>query len=547
MSTTKETVSATTTTEATTKTSGSSVAKRKTQSKEDMLIDQVRNELESYFAPQNIQNDFNLRQKMTSDGYINIDILLDLKLISDLATNRDVLVSAIAKSKLLKMNTARTMVKYMPLLERKTLILRDIATSTKKEQIIGIFTESTQCCVPLEVHSDIGNNWFCSFQTEDECLATAKYLQQFGTFNDKKLHVRVKAIHDVKKADASPSMTVPSASSSNKKSKVESGAAPLYSPSGGYYATPNYGFYGGGAPAMDPYAAQFGGGGGGGGVASTAKDIVKTEKVVEDRTAISDYPGDFDKYSQETFLKIYSEMDKKDLLIPQSMRGRDVRIVSEGILVPKLIASDSDNEDDDADRQRKRNRKRNTKRRRGRGRGRGGGRGRGRGRERKGMYYEDDMYGGGGGGDANGYYGQYEDEYFYDDGGYYGGGRYYDDNDGYYEQQQDDGYYAAEQSNGRRNRSKPRGGRGRGRASARGKAVRGQGRREETTRKYNSRRRGGGGQAAKNAKPSKVWAPKDAKPKAKSSKAKKPKVEVAKVRTYSTKKGVYARKAVAAN
>merc|ERR1712154_739412 len=144
---------------------------------------------------------------------------------------------------------------------------------------------------------------------------------------------------------------------------------------------------------MDPYAAQFASGGGG--VASTAKDIVKTEKVVEDRTAISDYPGDFDKYSQETFLKIYSEMDKKDLLIPQSMRGRDIRIISEDILVPKLIASDSE-QDDDMDKQRKRNRKRNTKRRSGRG------------RERKGMYYEDDMYGG----DANGYSYYNEDEYF---------------------------------------------------------------------------------------------------------------------------------------
>merc|ERR1712244_97432 len=61
-----------------------------------LLIDQVRTELESYFAPQNIQNDFNLRQKMTSDGYIDIDWLLELKLISDLASNRDILISAIS-------------------------------------------------------------------------------------------------------------------------------------------------------------------------------------------------------------------------------------------------------------------------------------------------------------------------------------------------------------------------------------------------------------------------------------------------------------------
>eukprot|EP01083_Nonionella_stella_P164098 542130_1 len=98
---------------------------------EELIIDQVRSELETYFVPQNIQNDFNLRQKMTTDGYIDIDLLLDLKLISDLVSNRDILIEAISRSKLLVMNTGCTMVKYMPLLERNVLILRDIPTSIK--------------------------------------------------------------------------------------------------------------------------------------------------------------------------------------------------------------------------------------------------------------------------------------------------------------------------------------------------------------------------------------------------------------------------------
>jgi len=522
-STTKEEEVSGSTTEATEETKTS---KTEQLSKEDMLIEQVRNELESYFAPSNLQNDYVLRRKMTSDGYINIDYLLQLKLISELATDREVLVSALAQSKLLKMNTARTMVKYMPLLERKTLILRDIATSTKKEQIVKIFTDSAECCTPLEVHSDIGNNWFCSFETEEECLATAKYLQQFGTFMDKKLHVRVKAIHDVKKADALPSMSVPSGSS--KKSKVEvSGAqqAPLYSPSGGYYG---YSGYYGSNPALDPYASS--------GVAQPPPP--KTEKVVEDRTAISDYPGDFDKYSQEKFLSIYKQMERKDLVIPQSMRGRDVRIISEDILIPKMIASDDEDEAQERKRNRN-NRKRNTKRRRGRGRGRGrGGRGgRGRNREMAGMYYEDDMQYGNGG--------YYYDDYNYE---YYGGqqGRYYDDQ--YYDEQ----YYEEEDT--KRQSSRGASGKGRGRK----KSARGTGRREDTTRKYNSRRQGGdvAKGKAKKAKPAKVWAPKGSAAAAEKSakkkypnynKYKKANDDAPKVQKYSTKKGIYARKAVVAN
>jgi len=497
--TTKEIVSGST--EAT-KTSGASVSK--TKSKQALLTDQVRTQLESYFAPQNIQNDFNLRQKMTSDGYIDIDLLLDLKLISDLATNRDVLIAAIAKSKLLKMNTGCTMVKYMPLLERKVLILRDIATSTKKEEIMTIF-DNEQCYKPSEVHSDIGNNWFCSFLSEDECLKTAKYLQQFGTFNNEKLHVRVKAIHDVKKADATPSMT--SVSASNKKSKIDT-SAPLYS--SGFYA--NYGGYYGGAAAMDPYFGAYGG--------SKSPDLTKetivaqkqNEKVVDDRTAISDYPGIFDKYSQETFLKIYSEMKSDALLIPQSMRGRDIRIVCEDMLVPILIASD--NEQKDENKKKKKKSKRRKKR-----------------KEISGTYYEDDMY------DEYGY--EYDEYYNYEQDGYYGYNNrrqrrgYYEDN--YYNY--DDNEYYAQQSppkqsgNGGRNRAK----RGRGR-----------GQKQDGARKYNSRRNG----QAKNAKnvsskSGKVWTQKGVKSDKMTTEkvpSKKPKVL-----KYSTKKGVYARKAVAAN
>eukprot|EP01084_Bolivina_argentea_P189572 325989_1 len=75
-------------------------------SKTELIIDQVRQELESYFAPQNIQNDYNLRQKMTTDGYIDVDLLLGLKLMQDLVQDRDILIEAISKSKLLVMNSA---------------------------------------------------------------------------------------------------------------------------------------------------------------------------------------------------------------------------------------------------------------------------------------------------------------------------------------------------------------------------------------------------------------------------------------------------------
>merc|ERR1719410_1219364 len=363
----------------------------------------------------------------------------------------------------------------MPLMERNVLILRDIPTSTKKAEILSIF-DNTECSVPSEVHSDIGNNWFCSFQTEEECLSTAKYLQQFGTFNSTKLHVRVKAIHDVKKADASPSMTS-GAVASTKAAKVDSAAQPpLYSP-GGYYA--NYGAYYGGAAAMDPYFAPYAAE-----KVVDAKEAIATEKVVEDRTAISDYPGVFDKYSQETFLKIFSEMKTDALLIPQSMRGRDFRIISEDVLVPILIASDAEEKEETKNKKRRKKNKRRKRR-----------------KEVSGTYYEDDMYDEYG----NGYYAEngYDDGYYFEDKRNYYASQQRGGRGGFYEA--DGGYY--EQENVRRRNRRKGGGRSQ---------------KQEVARKYNSRRNG---QSAK-TKSVKKWTQKGVKKEVKKSeKVSKPKVQ----------------------
>ena len=70
---------------------------------------------------------------MTADGYIDINLQLNLKL----------LIEAISCSKLL-VNTGCTIVKYM---ERNIRILRDIAASTDRAQIAALF--DNQACTAL--------------------------------------------------------------------------------------------------------------------------------------------------------------------------------------------------------------------------------------------------------------------------------------------------------------------------------------------------------------------------------------------------------------
>jgi len=519
-------------------------------SREDLLIEQVRVELESYFAPQNIQNDYNLRQKMTTDGFIDINLLLDLKLMQDLVTNRDLLIEAISRSKLLKMNTGCTMVKYMPILERNILILRDIPDKTMKGEILEIFNNE-HCSSPLEVHSDIGNHWFCQFQTEEECLATAQYLNLHGTFKGEKLHVRVKAIHDKNKADTSPQMQN-AGSSKSQKGRANGPPAPPqpYGPTMPYSPGQWYAYYGTGAVADYGFAANNSGypgtqrGGphrarpkskrapasdadqskanGVGSVSPPPSPSGGRGAMEEKATPTSDYPGVFDKYPMETFLEIYREMDKRgDLELPQSMRGRDLRIISDEKLLPVAVGPVEETKgDEDGGRGRKRKKRR--KRR----------------KEMKGYYYEDEAF------EQNGQLNYYEEDYqqpaayYYEDEEFYfheqgprggrgrgrrGRGRRPARGADDWEQLYDEDTKHHPQGQGRE--QSPRGGGRRNRRDrARPRRADGQGgTRQRTARQYNSRRRPEtaspeNGQKSKRKRnpraprtqPKEVWAPKGA-------------------------------------
>jgi len=529
-------------------------------SNEELIIEQVRSELETYFAPQNLQNDFNLRQKMTTDGYIDISLLLDLKLLNELVSSREVLIEAISRSKLLVMNTGCTMVKYMPILERNILILRDIPAETQKAQIEALF-DNDACEAPTEIHSEIGGHWFCRFDTEEHCLSAFAHLRQFGQMNGEPLHVRVKAVHDKNKADTSPQMAnsaahaAHAAKAKSPKSRAPKGSPQNPTPYGP--AVPNayspgqwYAYYGTGVGAMDPYTAQPYGGyvaqpqpqpqpqprrqprssrgrdkasrsngskpqttpattgppitppppkiasaKAGSGTAAAAAAAASAAE--EETTLVSDYPGVFDKYPMETFLEIFAQMkDANDLEIPQSMRGRDFRIISDDALMPVALAPtepepepDSDFDDDHKDRVRGRGRGR------GKARGARGGRGRRRERARRGRgrgprggrrdYYEEDMY------RAGPYYDEpYYDEYYAaQETGYYGPADAGADGNG--EAYDSDGYLEPERADDEelRRMAEEYGGGGGGGAAAADNA-RGGGRRRRSPRRRNGRSRG---------------------------------------------------------
>ena len=172
---------------------------------------------------------------------------------------------------------------------------------------------------------------------------------------------------------------------------------------------------------------------------------------------MSDYPGVFDKYTQDEFIKVYETMTNDQLGIPHSMRGRDSRIISEEILIPVVFAPEpGESDEDDKKVQRKKGGKKKRRKK----------------REMSGQFYEEDLYEDG----QYQYDEQYDDQYGdqYDEMGYGPQAYYYeipDDNRNayYYNYQTSQNRLRGprksaggrRQGGGRRGRGGRRGGRGR--------------------------------------------------------------------------------------
>jgi len=158
------------------------------------IMNEVRKELEQYFLPQNMRLDPYLQQNMTKDGYVDIKLLTRIKLIENLIINDEqLLIEAIRDSRVLTMNSQETMVKYVPLIERKISIIRDLPNNVPKKEIYKMF-DNEFCAKPVEMKSDIADHWFIKFKSEDDCTRTTKWLQKNGVFRNKKVNIRVKTV-----------------------------------------------------------------------------------------------------------------------------------------------------------------------------------------------------------------------------------------------------------------------------------------------------------------------------------------------------------------
>jgi hypothetical protein len=154
------------------------------------LFNALQNQLEFYFSRQNLSTDAYLISQMNSQKYVPVDVIANFRKVKSMTEDKELLVQVMRTCKNLVANEEGTMVRPNLKMERNTLILRDIPSSTPLEEVKAIFDD--KCGKVVNIRSDVGDTWFVTFETQDQCMDTCLHLSN-KTFKGNRIACRVKS------------------------------------------------------------------------------------------------------------------------------------------------------------------------------------------------------------------------------------------------------------------------------------------------------------------------------------------------------------------
>lgn len=152
------------------------------------LLDAIRKQVEYYFSRQNLANDPFLVQHMNNQLYVPIEFIASFKLIKNLTEDVTLIREAIKTSKSVILDETQTKLKPDFNLPRNTVILRDIPSTTDVEDVRKIFANDN---LPKQIQSQIGDNWFIIFETDDQALLALDQIRG-KEINGHAVHARIK-------------------------------------------------------------------------------------------------------------------------------------------------------------------------------------------------------------------------------------------------------------------------------------------------------------------------------------------------------------------
>jgi la-related protein 4 len=154
----------------------------------EALEEEIRRQVEYFLSREYLSTDPYLVSQMNSDMYFPITTVATL---TTFKVDLEVLVKTLRKSTSLSVNDNGTMVKPNFKIQRNTLILRDIPSSTKVEEVQAIF-QGEGCPATTGIRPDIGDCWFVTFNSEEDALKALDFVRG-RTFQDAPVKARIKS------------------------------------------------------------------------------------------------------------------------------------------------------------------------------------------------------------------------------------------------------------------------------------------------------------------------------------------------------------------
>jgi len=175
-------------------------------SKKDVLIGDLSKVLEKYFTPENLRNDMYLTQILTKQQFVTLEEILRLSLVKKTLEaaeipeeeQQELLLQAIRKkANLLTLyDNDQYVIPKIPQ-NRTTLILRDLPEDATLEEIKGLL-DNPACENVKDIHPDVNKTWFVTFETEEDCVKGATWIQLNAKLRGEKVRCRIKSEHSQK-------------------------------------------------------------------------------------------------------------------------------------------------------------------------------------------------------------------------------------------------------------------------------------------------------------------------------------------------------------
>jgi len=172
----------------------------------DAVVKDLAKVLEKYFTPENLRKDMYLTQILTKQQFVTLEEILRLSLVKKTLEAAEI---AGEDQEACLLSAIRTMSDVLTLYDndqyvipkipqnRTTLILRDLPEDATLEEVKTLL-ENPACQNIKKIHPDVNKTWFVTFETEEDCVKGATWIQLNAKLRGEKVRCRIKSEHTQK-------------------------------------------------------------------------------------------------------------------------------------------------------------------------------------------------------------------------------------------------------------------------------------------------------------------------------------------------------------